>query len=71
MKNIKLFLSENYQVLEVKLSIYLNRRVFVMGTFRLTCIESSLSAWRNFAFLAIQNAFSEDSDQTVRMCSLI
>ena len=30
MKNIRLFLSENYQVLEVKLSIYLNRRVFVM-----------------------------------------
>ena len=31
MKNIRLFLSENYQVLEVKLSIYLNRRVFVMS----------------------------------------
>ena len=29
--------------------------------------ESSFSAWRNFASLAIQNAFSEDSDQTVRM----
>ena len=26
--------------------------------------ESLLSAWRNFAFLAIQNAHSEDSDQT-------
>ena len=31
MKNIRLFLSEKYQVLEVKLSIYLNRRVFVMA----------------------------------------
>ena len=30
MKNIRLSLSENYQVLEVTLSIYLNRRVFVM-----------------------------------------
>ena len=30
MKSIGFFLSENYQVLEVKLSIYLNRRVFVM-----------------------------------------
>ena len=31
MKNITvLFLSENFQFLEVKFSIYLNRRVFVM-----------------------------------------
>ena len=30
MKNIRVFLSENFQFLEVKLSIYLNRRVFVM-----------------------------------------
>ena len=30
MKNIRLFLSENFQFLEVKFSIYLNRRVFVM-----------------------------------------
>ena len=30
MKNIRVFLSENFLFLEVKLSIYLNRRVFVM-----------------------------------------
>ena len=30
MKNIRDFLSEHFQFLEVKLSIYLNRRVFVM-----------------------------------------
>ena len=30
MKNIKSFLSENFQFLEVKFSIYFNRRVFVM-----------------------------------------
>ena len=30
MNNIRVFLSENFQILEVKLSIYLNRRVFVM-----------------------------------------
>ena len=30
MKNIKSFLSENFQFLEVKFSIYLNRRFFVM-----------------------------------------
>ena len=30
MKNIRVLLSENFQFLEVKFSIYLNRRVFVM-----------------------------------------
>ena len=30
MKNIRVFLSENFQFLEVKFSIYLNWRVFVM-----------------------------------------
>ena len=29
MKNIRIFVSENFQFLEVKVSIYLNRRVFV------------------------------------------
>ena len=32
MKNIKFFLSENFQILEVNFSRYLNRRVFVMMT---------------------------------------
>ena len=31
MKKISAFLSENFQFLVVKFSIYLNRRVFVMG----------------------------------------
>ena len=30
MKKIRFFLSENFMFLEVKISIYLNRRVFVM-----------------------------------------
>ena len=30
MKNIRVFLSQNFQFLEVKFSLYLNRRVFVM-----------------------------------------
>ena len=30
MKNKRIFLSENFQFLEVKFSIYLNRHVFVM-----------------------------------------
>ena len=29
MKNIRVFISENFQVLVVKFSMYLNRRVFV------------------------------------------
>ena len=32
MKNIRVFISENFQFLVVKLSMYLNRRVFVMVT---------------------------------------
>ena len=31
MKNIRVFLSENFQFLEVKCSIHLNRHVFVMN----------------------------------------
>ena len=31
-ENVGVFLSENFQFLEVKFSIYLNRRVFVMKT---------------------------------------
>ena len=30
MKNIRVFLSETFQFLEVEFSIYLNRRVFMM-----------------------------------------
>ena len=37
MKNIRVFLSENFQFSEVKLSIYLNRRVFVMAK---TCLRA-------------------------------
>ena len=31
MKNIRVFVAENFQFLKVKFSIYLNRRVFVMA----------------------------------------
>ena len=33
MKNIGVFVSENFQFLEMKISIYLNRSVFVMQLF--------------------------------------
>ena len=42
MKNIRVFLSENFQFLEIKFSIYLNRRVFVMneGTSNGVCLQN-------------------------------
>ena len=43
MKNIGFFLSENFQFLEVKFSIYLNRRVFVMVT--ILCIFANIKAF--------------------------
>ena len=33
MKNLRFVLSENFQFLEVKFSIYLNRRVFIMSLY--------------------------------------
>ena len=37
MKNIRIFLSENFPSLVVKFSIYLNRRVFVMTVHTSEC----------------------------------
>ena len=42
MKNIRVFLSENFQFLEVKFSIYLNRRVFVMKHRRLLSVKPNI-----------------------------
>ena len=44
MKNIRVVLSENYQFLEVKFSIYLNRSVFVMPYLRRQKIPQTLFA---------------------------
>ena len=38
MKNIGVVLSENFQFLEMKCSIYLNRRVFVMNKRHKDCL---------------------------------
>ena len=47
MKNIRVFfLSENFQFLEVKFSIYLNRRVFVMAFFFKDCSNKGDTAER-------------------------
>ena len=43
MKNIGGFVSENFQFLEVKFSIYLNRRVFVMGQWKFVLYMGCLS----------------------------
>ena len=61
----------------LKLSLNVRKRIF--GHVRLTetqisravCSEYSLSARRNFASLAIQNALREDYDQTAHMRRLI
>ena len=37
MKNISVFVSENFQFLEMKFSMYLNKRVFIMGGFDNSC----------------------------------
>ena len=42
MNNIRVFLSENFQFLEVRVSIYLNRRVFVMMGHRGIVMEEYL-----------------------------
>ena len=51
MKNNRVFLSQNFQFLEVKLSVYLNRRVFVM--IRADSSTFSTSSASSFFFLFI------------------
>ena len=46
MKNIR-FLSENFQFLEVKFSIYLNRRVFVMYSYGASCAVKQILRQRS------------------------
>ena len=53
MKNIKVFLSEKFQFLEVKFSIYLNRRVFVMCAFFV-----SKGNRIYFYFVGLQNSYN-------------
>ena len=70
MKNIGVFLSENFQFLEMKFSIYLNRRVFVMG------YEQGLShtlVYKQAHSISYKIAYAprKDSDQPAHLCSLI
>ena len=46
MKNVRVFLSENFQFLELKFSIYLNRRVFVMVRSRQAVLEKKFMITR-------------------------
>ena len=43
MKNIRVFYLKTFQFLEVKFSVYLNRRVFVMGSFFYHCFRCAKS----------------------------
>ena len=59
MKYIRVFLSENFQFLEVKFSIYLNRRVFVMRVRGHVSISSlSTLSFTSSPFLALLSLFS-------------
>ena len=44
-KNIRVFLSENHQFLEVKFSVYLNRRVFVMNSYTVKINSRRFYGW--------------------------
>ena len=69
MRNIRVllfldFLSENFQFLEVKFSIYLNRCVFVMTSPLLCGLQISLSKTDEICILAIPNQTSTISMYT-------
>ena len=49
MKNIRIFLSENFQFLVVTLSIYLNRRIFIMLIVDKTEWRLTISMLGNFS----------------------
>ena len=51
MKNIRFFLSDNFMFLEVKNSIYLQRRVFVMYFMITLLVKRKLVNLRLFFFL--------------------
>ena len=53
MKTIRVFLSENFQFLVVKFSLYLNRSVFVMGSnavplLQFLCVRVSMVSYGAF-----------------------
>ena len=66
MKNVRIFLSENFPFPVVKFSIYLNRRVFVMTLDELHTVEPQ----RQITYLFIC-APCEDSFQPAHSRSLI
>ena len=47
MKNIRIFLSENFQFLEVKFSLYLNRCVFIMDICLNWLSDTILTYWKH------------------------
>ena len=65
MKIISEFLSENFQFLVVKSSVYLNRRVFVM------LLDGSLYDVQSMKRALIQFADNVGSDQHAHRCSQI
>ena len=57
MKNITVFLSENFLFFEVKFSIYLNRRVFVMSRLEQISVVPKMFELLKFDCMEIQNVY--------------
>ena len=53
MKNIRVFLSENFQFLEVKFSIHLYRRVFVMRRPWSYCVDAQTQLGYSFSHITL------------------
>ena len=64
-EKISEFLSENFQVLVVKFSIYLNRCVYVMG------LDDSCKLCSEAIYLKCQTLFSEKSKKLSLICHLL
>ena len=61
MKNIRVFLSENFQFLVVKFSVYLNRHVFVMTLKSLSKTEAGEVQSFHYFSAKIRLSFSSES----------
>ena len=56
MKNIRVFLSENFQFLEVTFSVYFNRRVFVMTGNPNEDVAHKIRPWGYTTFFMLNSA---------------
>ena len=67
MKNIRVFVSENFQFLEMKFSIYLNRRVLIMTPVRSGIVDHEIFSTAILILLLIQEGWLSASCE--RICT--